>query len=63
MTSRGSTIKRYMGSDGYPPATTAELMELAKQDRSGYNWMSDECARELGETIDPPVSGNSGNFR
>ena len=51
MISKVVAIKRYMGTS--KPVTFAELKELLQADKAGYHWMAEECARELGEELQP----------
>ncbi len=46
-----SAIRTYMGTE--KPVTLQELVELRKADPKGYNWMAEESAKALGETIAP----------
>ncbi len=41
-------IKKYMGDQR--PVTNGELLELAKADKTAFNWMGVECLKALGET-------------
>jgi len=48
-------IKRFFESEpNGRPITRTELVEMNK-DREGYEWMANECAKALGETLENPT--------
>jgi len=53
--SRVMAIKRFFESEpNGRPITRTELVEMNK-DREGYEWMANECAKALGETLENPT--------
>lgn len=53
MIKRVAAIKRYMGTT--KPVTFDELKELVTKDKTAFNWMAKECAKQLGEELDTEV--------
>lgn len=51
MIGKATAIKRFMGTE--KPVQFAELKELLQADKEGYYWMAGECARALGEELEP----------
>uniref|UniRef100_A0A6M3KE65 Uncharacterized protein n=1 Tax=viral metagenome TaxID=1070528 RepID=A0A6M3KE65_9ZZZZ len=48
--SKITAIKQFMGEN--KPITMEELKNLIQNDRAGYEWMAQECAKQLGETLE-----------
>ena len=50
---RMRAIKRYFGSEGYPPVTNSELLALSEKDREE---LAQGAAKELGVEIEAKAS-------
>ncbi len=49
--SKVNAIKKFMGEN--KPVQFDELKTLIREDKEGYNWMAQECAKALGEELTP----------
>ena len=45
-----AAITEYMGVKA-KPVTNKEMMALRKEDKAGFDWMAEACAKGLGKTL------------